>query len=799
MINLILALWGAFKLNSDVGLIGSAAQGRVASARALDGSFVVAWEDWRNGNADIYFSLFDPTGNPIVQDVRANRDSTLEDQLNPAVAFGPDRFVIAWEDMRTPYPKVWFRLFSTTTGEPLFKAYQVDNYWENDNQRNPACAWLDSILWIAWEDERLGMEGIHARLFYPNGSAASFVINVPEDTNKAHANPSIGVADSTVMIAWQAIKSDTSLDAFYRVFRENGSPVGSAYSLVSYIGRQSYPLVLRWTEGFVVFWMSDSGPGPGIIGQAFTEFGSSLGFGQIVVFPGAPKTDLTGARLPGDTFAIAWLEEGKVMWATTDMNLGLISGPARLDDSPDSVFWFSVVQEGSGLVPFWTDRRRRDYDVYTSGGRMLNAEEPSQWTPSVSSAGRIFLSAWTDYRNDTGPRDNPDVYARLFTSSGPTGDDFPVPTQTSGKELYPSVVGLADSFLILWQDNRLGHYQIYGRFSDTLGNFLGGDFQLYPSVNYQAKPSAVRQGSGYVAVWEELVSDWVIRGVMKPAEIPLTISSVGDVHNPRVSALADGRFCVTWVQGGSAYARFYSSDGIPITLPMIISEPTHQVQDVSVAATDSIFTIAWEDIRHIYARSFRPDGSPASDIVTPATWERYQSRPSVAAFGDSIAILWDGWLNHPGLYIKQYNENVGNPGDGFAEMGDRGALPKQSYALGTVGTSAGVAAVWCDWRDSKGSDIYAETIGWDFPGVVELPGKSGGFSLLRNPVGDYLMIGADLSGSHTFVIYDPVGRRVKEANFDGPGQIRIPVSDLRPGVYVIASGKAWRESFVIVR
>ncbi|MGB9590304.1 MAG: hypothetical protein ACPL68_05395, partial [Candidatus Hydrothermia bacterium] len=654
MTMLMFVLVSSFRLNSDTGQLGSAAQGEVVSARAADGSVVVAWEDWRNGNADIYFSLFGPSGAPIVQDVRANRDSTLGDQVSPSVAFGPGVFALTWEDRRTTYPKVWFRLFDASSGNPIFKAYRVDEYYENNSQRNPMCAWADSMLWILWEDERIGTEAIHGRVFYSNGAPASFVLDVSADTNKNHANPWVAAADSTVMVAWQSLRNDTTIDSYYRVFRSDATPVGSSYWLTPVLGQQSNPVVVRWSGGFAAFWLDEFGGNQNVVGQLFTEFGSSIAPSKVVVSGSTGKTRLWAISF-GDTFAIAWLENSQIIWALTDISLALLAGPTRLDDSPELVSSFSVVGEGMSLIPYWTDSRRGDPDIYTTGEVRFNAEQPPQWTPSVSSLGGRCLAAWTDYRNDSGPRDNPDIYARLFDGSGPLGNDFPVPTLNSGKELYPSVAAVGDSFLIAWQDNRDGLYQIYARFIDTLGIFLGGDFSLRPSSDFQTRPSLSAIPGGYVAVWEELGSDWAIKGVLKPSDVDLFVSPPGDVYQPKVAALPDGRFCVVWVQGGSAYARFYTVSGFPITLPMRVSDPGHQVCDVAVGATDSLFTIAWEDIAYIYARTYRPTGQPASSTIIPTTWERYQYRPAVATFGDSIAIVWDGWIDHPGLYIRQYN------------------------------------------------------------------------------------------------------------------------------------------------
>jgi hypothetical protein len=88
---------------------------------------VIAWEDRRECNSDIYYQIFDSLGNKIFANRKANDDYTQEDQRGTAVAFLPDgRFLIVWEDWRNDYGDIYAQIFDFD-GNPLGNNFRVND------------------------------------------------------------------------------------------------------------------------------------------------------------------------------------------------------------------------------------------------------------------------------------------------------------------------------------------------------------------------------------------------------------------------------------------------------------------------------------------------------------------------------------------------------------------------------------------------------------------------------------------------------------------------------------------------
>jgi hypothetical protein len=66
------------------------------------GEFLVVWEDFRNGNPDIYAQRFDGEGNPLGGNFRVNSDEGNYIQMSPVVAADDKNYYFAWVDNRGP-------------------------------------------------------------------------------------------------------------------------------------------------------------------------------------------------------------------------------------------------------------------------------------------------------------------------------------------------------------------------------------------------------------------------------------------------------------------------------------------------------------------------------------------------------------------------------------------------------------------------------------------------------------------------------------------------------------------------
>ena len=86
-----------FKVNDDP---QSANQYYPSVSMAHTGQFVITWEDWRNGNPDIYIQCFTNNGNPIGNNFILTNTYIME-QLRPEVSLCNGRIFNTWIDNRS--------------------------------------------------------------------------------------------------------------------------------------------------------------------------------------------------------------------------------------------------------------------------------------------------------------------------------------------------------------------------------------------------------------------------------------------------------------------------------------------------------------------------------------------------------------------------------------------------------------------------------------------------------------------------------------------------------------------------
>jgi hypothetical protein len=89
-----------FKVNDDQ---SNASQRYPQISVASDGSFVICWEDGRNGtyNPDIYAQCYDRDGKPVKKNIRVNSDQTLRAQTEPNVDMDDNKnMYFVWRDNR---------------------------------------------------------------------------------------------------------------------------------------------------------------------------------------------------------------------------------------------------------------------------------------------------------------------------------------------------------------------------------------------------------------------------------------------------------------------------------------------------------------------------------------------------------------------------------------------------------------------------------------------------------------------------------------------------------------------------
>ena len=94
----------------------------------------------------------------------------------------------------------------------------------------------------------------------------------------------------------------------------------------------------------------------------------------------------------------------------------------------------------------------------------------------VDLAGGDFVLVWEDRRNA-----DADIYAQRYTAAGAlVGANFRVNDDTGRiNQFWPSIAALSDGgFVVTWQDNRNGNWDVYAQRYNAVGTAVGANFRV---------------------------------------------------------------------------------------------------------------------------------------------------------------------------------------------------------------------------------------------------------------------------------------------------------------------------------
>lgn len=339
--------------------------------------------------------------------------------------------------------------------------------------------------------------------------------------------------------------------------------------------------------------------------------------------------------------------------------------------------------EGNFVV-CWYDKRNGDNDVYMQlfdhigtrqgSNRRVNDDAAGfeQLRPSLmkDQTGK-FVIAWQDYRV-TGYPFNGDIFGQRYNADGSAAsvnakinDDFGVETQ-GWQDIDADDFG---NYVVVWEDNRSGNYDIYAQRYHKSGTKLGANFKVNDdaAAAYQHNPKVAVDGDGdFVVVWYDnrMGNDLVMgqrfnaSGVAQAGNFLISDNISGNkCVFPDVACDQNGNFTAVWIDyrngtypnNPDVYGRMYFANGHSRTGNFRInSDGTSASQAEVVIGMDYFgnFITAWRDNRSgnndIYAQYYKPDGVTLGGnyrVNTDATTST-QSFPNVTMDGINIYYTW---------------------------------------------------------------------------------------------------------------------------------------------------------------
>ena len=178
---------------------------------ASDSGFVITWYDYRNGNADIYAQLYKTNGDTIGGNFLVDDGGSV--QFDTKVASNGSGYVITWDDYRNGNYDIYAQRFSVN-GDTIGGNFLVDD--GGNSQYEPSVAMADSGFVITWYDYRNdgSYPDIYAQFYQANGDTigGNFIVNDDAQGVAYHYYPSVVMSPDghNVVIAWEDYRNDPS-------------------------------------------------------------------------------------------------------------------------------------------------------------------------------------------------------------------------------------------------------------------------------------------------------------------------------------------------------------------------------------------------------------------------------------------------------------------------------------------------------------------------------------------------------------------------------------------------------------
>ncbi|MBN2011987.1 T9SS type A sorting domain-containing protein [candidate division KSB1 bacterium] len=141
---------------------------------------IVTWQDTRTGNADTYAQIFTSDGTNIGANFKVNDDGGTDDQYAPVIAVNSTGdFIIAWEDYRNGNADIYAQRYYAD-GTPFGNNYRVNNDAGTTRQLAPAMDVYQDRVYFTWQDNRIANQGwdVFARVESFPALGASPVLSV---------------------------------------------------------------------------------------------------------------------------------------------------------------------------------------------------------------------------------------------------------------------------------------------------------------------------------------------------------------------------------------------------------------------------------------------------------------------------------------------------------------------------------------------------------------------------------------------------------------------------------------------
>ncbi|MDH4222264.1 MAG: T9SS type A sorting domain-containing protein [candidate division Zixibacteria bacterium] len=341
-----------------------------------------------------------------------------------------------------------------------------------------------------------------------------------------------------------------------------------------------------------------------------------------------------------------------------------------------------------------------------------------------------IVVTWTDFREDA----LGDIYAVRFNPSGVSVDtNFKVNSDVTVAGQCNPKVGMDSSgvFVIVWEDGRFGHSDIYAQRYSASGALLGSNFrvnddtgdagQYFPDIALSVSGSLIIVWTDYRNGDADIYAQRYDFSGNPSGDNFKVNDDTGVISQEEPAILMDsyGNFIIVWQdyrnRDWDIYAQSYDSSGLAVGYNFRINQDTEKSFQKSPAISSDLsgnFIIAWRDDRNgnsdIYAQRFDFTGLPlGSDFkVNDDAGNTYQGFPEISSdIFSNFIITWTDYRNgNRDIYAQRYCCSGSAVGTNFRINDDTGTA-FQEFPDISIDGSGNFILTWQDLRNGN-YDIF---------------------------------------------------------------------------------------------
>ncbi|HRM67977.1 MAG TPA: PKD domain-containing protein, partial [Thauera phenylacetica] len=704
-----------------------------------DGGYVVVW--WSSADDQIHGQRFDATGAKAgAQFQVSTSDSVPYQDYARVAALADGGFVVAWDSYTNPAGSytydVLLQQFDAAGNKvdgPI-----VANANTASTQYLPDIAGLTGsnfvVAWASYDQEAgsANSYGVFTRMFGEPGTVTRSA--APE---LADLVASVSYAENAVNAAPQLI------DAAVRL-----SDADSA----NFAGGQLVAAVIPAGQNQAVYQLAqdqlgirNQGTDPGQIGVS----GNTVRYGGVaigtLVSNGANGADLVVSLNASATpqAVEALIENLTYANSSTDPAASRLVS-IRVNDGAGGASAVRTVQitvtpEVDGASKLFGEQQVNSY------------EADQQTTPAVSSLQGPNAGGYVVVWRSDGGQDGSSygVFGQRYDAKGAAvGAEFQVNSEGLGTQYEPAIGSLSDGgFVVVWSsDSQDGSGAgIYAQRYGADGAAVGGEFRVNTSTSSnQYEPAVVGLSDGSFVVayrsdytaatsnypYDVLAQRYAADGSPLGGEFTLNTTVSGTQFNPRLAALADGKFVAVYGDtsgadgsGYGVFAKVFNADGSVAVAEQVVPTTVASNQyghDVAVLSDGGFVVVWWSADDLIYAQRFDAAGAKVggqirvSSVETPS----YQDYARVAALADGgFVVAWDSYHGAGSstydVLVQQFDA-AGNKVDGATVVNTTTASTQYLPAIAGL-TGSNFVVAWSGYDQEAGAPntygVFSQILG----------------------------------------------------------------------------------------